>query len=54
MDGRMAKVAVVGLTQIVFAMAFDVLLWQRSFDPATLLGMGLVMAPTAWMMAYRA
>ena len=49
--GPPAKVAVVGLTQVVFAMALDVLLFGRSFSPATLVGTGLVVAPTAWLLA---
>jgi drug/metabolite transporter (DMT)-like permease len=44
-------VAIVGLTQIVFAMVLDVLLFGRSFGPATLLGISLVVAPTAWLLA---
>jgi drug/metabolite transporter (DMT)-like permease len=51
--GPPAKVSLVGLTQIVFAAGFDVALEHRSFDPTTLLGIGLVMAPTAWLMAAR-
>jgi hypothetical protein len=38
----------------VIALALDVLVWERSFDSTTLLGMGLVVAPTAWVMVYRA
>jgi drug/metabolite transporter (DMT)-like permease len=49
--GPPAKVAVVGLTQIVFAMIVDVLLFGRTFSPATVLGIGLVVAPTAWLLA---
>ena len=45
--------SVVGLTQVVFALALDGVLFNRSFNLATLLGMGLVMAPTAWLMTYR-
>jgi drug/metabolite transporter (DMT)-like permease len=52
--GPPAKVAVVGLTQVVFAMAIDALLWQRSFNPATLVGMALVLTPAAWLMLQRA
>jgi drug/metabolite transporter (DMT)-like permease len=48
--GPPAKVSVVGLTQIVFVMVLEVLLTDRSFSPATLLGIALVMAPTAWLM----
>jgi drug/metabolite transporter (DMT)-like permease len=52
--GPPAKVSVVGLTQIVFAMGLEVLLRDRSFDLSTLVGIGLVVAPTAWVMAGRA
>jgi drug/metabolite transporter (DMT)-like permease len=49
--GSPSKISVVGLTQIVFALALEVLWWGRSFEPATLLGMVLVVAPTAWLMS---
>jgi drug/metabolite transporter (DMT)-like permease len=49
--GPAAKVSVVGLSQIVFAMLFDVSFAQRSFNPTTLLGIGLVMAPVVWLLA---
>jgi drug/metabolite transporter (DMT)-like permease len=48
--GAPAKVSVVGLTQIVFAMVLETFLWQHTFTPATLLGMFLVIAPTSWVM----
>jgi drug/metabolite transporter (DMT)-like permease len=51
--GPPAKVSLVGLTQIVFALGLDAVLEHRSFAPSTLLGIGLVMAPTAWVMAGR-
>jgi drug/metabolite transporter (DMT)-like permease len=49
-SGAPAKVSVVGLTQIVFAMGLEVVLWNKSFNTATLIGALLVVAPTAWMM----
>ncbi len=52
-SGPPAKVSVVGLTQVLFAIGLDVLLRDRTFTPSTLLGMVLVMAPTAWVMAGR-
>jgi drug/metabolite transporter (DMT)-like permease len=52
-SGPAAKVSVVGLTQVAFALILDVLLWERSFNPMTLVGMSLVLAPTAWMLAYQ-
>jgi drug/metabolite transporter (DMT)-like permease len=49
--GLPAKVSVVSLTQIVFAAVLDVLIWDRHLQPITLVGMGLVITPTAWLMA---
>lgn len=51
--GPATKVAVVGLTQIVFAMGLDVVCFQKTFDGLTLLGVGLVLAPTAWVVTHR-
>lgn len=48
--GAPAKVSVVGLTQIVFALAFDVLLFKHPVNAATLIGTALVIAPTAWLL----
>jgi drug/metabolite transporter (DMT)-like permease len=47
--GSPAKIAVVGLTQVVFGMGFDVALWGRTLDPVALLGFALVLAPTTWL-----
>jgi drug/metabolite transporter (DMT)-like permease len=52
--GPPAKVSVVGLTQIVFAMTLDVALFGRNFSRSTLAGMALVVAPTAWLLAKQA
>jgi drug/metabolite transporter (DMT)-like permease len=48
--GAPAKVSVVGLTQIVFALCFDVWLFGRRVDAVTLVGTALVIAPTAWLL----
>lgn len=45
-----AKVAVVGLTQVVFALILDILLWGRTLTLSTLVGIALVIGPTAWLM----
>ncbi len=45
-----SKVSVVGLMQIVFALLFDLLLWHRRFDALVLLGIALVVVPSAWLM----
>ena len=47
--GSPAKVAIAGLSQVVFAMAYDVALWGRSIDPTTFAGFALVLAPTTWL-----
>jgi drug/metabolite transporter (DMT)-like permease len=47
--GPPTRVAVVGLTQVVFAMILDMVVWQRTFTPLTLAGFALVLAPTAWL-----
>ncbi|HEX8889414.1 MAG TPA: DMT family transporter [Pyrinomonadaceae bacterium] len=50
--GHPSKVAVVGLTQIVFACFFDLILWRHSFDALTVCGILLVLAPTAWLLVH--
>lgn len=47
-DGPPAQVSVVGLTQVGFVMLLEMAFWSRSFSGLTLLGMGLVILPTAW------
>lgn len=49
-NGAPAKVSVVGLTQIVMALAFDAYLWDREVNAVTLIGTLLVIAPTAWLL----
>jgi drug/metabolite transporter (DMT)-like permease len=48
-SGPPARVSVVGLTQVRFAVLYDLLLWGRSFEPASIVGIALVIAPTAWL-----
>lgn len=48
--GSPSRVSVVGLMQIVFALVFDLLLWQRQFGPLVVLGIVLVVGPSAWLM----
>jgi drug/metabolite transporter (DMT)-like permease len=47
--GSAARVSVVGLMQIVFALVFDLVLWRRPFGPLTLAGIALVVAPSVWL-----
>ena len=48
--GDPAKISVVGLTQIVFALILDTLVLGHDVDPMKLLGIPLVIGPTAWLM----
>jgi drug/metabolite transporter (DMT)-like permease len=48
-SGDPAKVSVVSLTQVVFAFAFQ-LLQEHSIEARTIVGMTLILLPTAWVM----
>jgi drug/metabolite transporter (DMT)-like permease len=48
--GVPTKIAVIGLSQIAFAAVFDVVIWAHTFTPTSLVGMALVLAPTALLM----
>jgi drug/metabolite transporter (DMT)-like permease len=50
-SGPPARISVVGLMQIVFALGLDILFEGPSLRPVTLAGIALVLAPTAWMMS---
>lgn len=47
--GPPARISVLGLTQVVFAMVYDVAVEGRVLGPSTLLGFVLVLSPTAWI-----
>ncbi len=49
--GQPARVSVVGLVQIVFALGLDLLFEGPNVQPLMLAGIGLVLAPMAWVMA---
>ena len=48
--GAPARTSVIGLTQVGFAMIFDVIFWNRSLQIHSVLGMFLVIGPTVWLM----
>jgi drug/metabolite transporter (DMT)-like permease len=48
--GRASRVAVVALSQLVVAFAIDHAVEPRSIDPLSLLGLALVLGPTAFML----
>jgi len=49
-SGQPMRISVVGLMQVVFALGLDVLFVGPNLQLVTLAGIGLVLAPTAWMM----
>ena len=51
--GVPSRVAVVGLTQVGFALLFEVLFERRHYGTSSVLGMLLVLAPTAWLLVRR-
>jgi drug/metabolite transporter (DMT)-like permease len=52
-SGPAAKVSVVGMSQIVFAMVLEILVLSRTFNGITLFGMALVVTPCCWLMLAR-
>jgi len=48
--GNPPRVALVSLTQLVFAAVIDGLVWHRTWNALTLAGMALVAAPSAWLL----
>jgi drug/metabolite transporter (DMT)-like permease len=50
-SGQLARVSVIGLTQVVFALGLDLLFEGPGIHLLTLVGIGLVLATTAWMLA---
>lgn len=49
--GNPSRVSVVGLSQIIFALLPDMLLFQHDFDALTLTGILLIAAPTGWLLS---
>lgn len=50
--GTPSRVSVVGLTQVGFTMLFEILFVGRTYNSQTLIGMALVLAPTAWLLSH--
>jgi len=47
--GQATQISVVALSQILFGLVFDVLFWKHQLNWVSLLGMVLVIVPTAWL-----
>jgi len=48
--GMPSEISVISLTQVIFALLFELVFWGRSVPPIVLLGMVMILAPTAWIM----
>jgi drug/metabolite transporter (DMT)-like permease len=51
--GKPTSVGVAGLMQVVFTMVVEAHFWHRTFTLTILLGIGLVMAPSVWLLLRR-
>lgn len=51
--GHASQISVVALSQILFGLVFDVLFWNRAVNALSLLGMAMVVVPTAWLILSR-
>ncbi|MFO7907245.1 MAG: DMT family transporter [Pirellulaceae bacterium] len=49
-SGPPEKVSVVSLTQVGFAMFYDLFVWGHEFNVLSLIGIALVVAPTGWLL----
>ena len=47
------NLSLIALSQVVFALGFDLYLWNREVRPLAYLGMLLVLLPVAWLVAAR-
>lgn len=47
--GQASQISVVALSQILFGLVFDMLFWNHQLNWISLLGMVLVIVPTAWL-----
>lgn len=48
--GHATRISVVALSQILFGLLFDLVLWKRTLNWVSLFGMVLVIVPTAWIL----
>lgn len=47
--GHAARISVIALTQILFGLGFDLLIWHRTKNTISLAGMVFVIVPAAWL-----
>jgi drug/metabolite transporter (DMT)-like permease len=51
--GQATQISVVALSQILFGLVFDVVFWNHAVNALSLLGMVMVVVPTAWLILSR-
>lgn len=51
--GQASQISVVALSQILFGLVFDALFWNHAMNALSLLGMAMVVVPTAWLILSR-
>lgn len=51
--GLPQRLSVVGLSQVLFALGFELMFWTHPVDYSVLAGIALVIAPVAWLLARR-
>ncbi len=51
--GQATQISVVALSQILFGLIFDVVFWNHAVNALSLLGMVMVVVPTAWLILSR-
>lgn len=49
-SGHPGRLAVIGLSQVVFALVIDAMAWGRALSVGSAIGFAMVLAPTAWIM----
>jgi drug/metabolite transporter (DMT)-like permease len=52
-SGPPAQISVIGLSQVGFSMLMEIVFLGRQFNERTLLGLALIVAPTAWVLVRR-
>lgn len=48
--GHATRISIVGLSQILFGICYDVAIWNRKINLISIIGMLLIAAPTAWLL----
>jgi drug/metabolite transporter (DMT)-like permease len=51
--GQPQRLAVVGLTQVVFALGFDLWIWHYHLNVAEFAGLAMILGPVAWLVGRR-